>query len=102
MKKIINGKMYNTATAKPLAHYTNNKSCYDLCYIEEVLFIKKTGEYFLFGCGGAMTKYSEPDGYNGIIGGEKLIPFTEDEAKKWAETHIDCDEYEKIFGEVEE
>ena len=23
-------------------------------------------------------------------------------AKSWAETHLECEEYEKLFGEVEE
>ena len=48
-----------------------------------------------------MTCYAEFHG-NSRGFGEKIIPFTLDEAKSWAEEHLDGDEYEKIFGEVEE
>lgn len=32
----------------------------------------------------------------------ECITITEDEAKKWAEDHLTVEEYEGIFGEVEE
>lgn len=48
-----------------------------------------------------MTEYAESTG-DGYCYGEKIIPLTEDEAKEWAESHLDCDNYESIFGVVEE
>lgn len=102
MKKIINGKMYNTETAKRLGEYDNGYAINDFSHVYEALYLKKTGEYFLYGKGGAMSKYSEPCGSNCWCGGKRIIPLTESEAKEWAERKLDADEYVEIFGEVEE
>lgn len=101
MKQIINGKMYNTETAKELTSWSNDVSYSDFSHCREVLYRKKTGEYFLYGEGGAMSKYSEYHG-NCSSGGSKIIPLTENKAKAWAEKHIDSDKYIEIFGDVEE
>ena len=54
MKKIINGKTYNTETAKKLANWDNEiYGSFDS--IEETLYQKRTGEFFLAGEGGAST-----------------------------------------------
>ena len=101
MKKIINGKSYDTDTARELAEYWNGYGRSDFRWTIETLYIKKTGEYFLFGQGGPMTKYSESSG--GLVtNGKEIFPLTLKEAKEWAEENIDGDTYEKIFGEVEE
>lgn len=102
MKQIINGKKYNTETAKEMGCWSNNYSYGDFNYCRESLYRKKTGEYFLYGVGGAMSKYSQSCGQNSWSGGEKIMPMTESEAKRWAEKHLTADEYEEIFGEVEE
>ena len=59
MKKIINGKLYNTQTAKALASRDNHCQPGSFDYVEEILYRKKTGEFFLRGSGGARTIYSE-------------------------------------------
>lgn len=100
MKKIINGKVYDTETAKKVAFWSNNKSYSDFSYTEENLYRKKTGEFFLYGEGGPMTKYAESCGDNGWMYGDKIIPLTYESAQKWAEEHLDGNEYEAIFGEV--
>jgi hypothetical protein len=102
MKKIIKGKKYDTDTAKKLDSYTNGYNYGDLNMIQETLYIKKTGEYFLYGYGGANTDYAEPCGSGSRTSGEMIKPFTEREAKSWAEEHLSGEEYESIFGEVEE
>lgn len=101
MKKIINGKKYDTDTAKEMGYFQSgcNRSSFD--FYEEILYKKKTGEYFLYGNGRANSKYSESCG-NECWGISTIIPYTEDEAKKWAEKHLTCDEYESCFGEVDE
>lgn len=73
MKKIINGKMYDTETAK---HIGDRNNC-------EALYQKKTGEFFL---------YSESG----------ITPLSFDEAREWAESKLDADVYIEIFGEPEE
>lgn len=50
MKQIINGKMYNTETATEIA--TRSNGCTGWEYLEETLYRKKNGEFFLCGSGG--------------------------------------------------
>ena len=103
MKKIINNKLYDTETAKPVGEWGNGLGHSDFRYCEENLYLKKTGEFFLHGKGGAMSKYCEisADG-NERSWGEKIVPLTVDEAKEWAEEKLDADEYQAIFGEISE
>ena len=102
MKKIINGRVYDTEKAKELGTYANYGSWIDFSHFEETLYRKKTGEYFLFGEGGPMTRYAEAEGQNGWSGGKRIMPMTYDEAREWAEKHLEADEYEVIFGEIVE
>lgn len=102
MKKIIKGKKYDTETAKQVGRWSNTFDWYDFGYCSESLYKKKTGEYFIFGEGGPMSRYSVSTGTNSRSGGFQIIPVSEEEAKEWAEDHLDADNYEKIFGEVEE
>lgn len=102
MKKIINGRMYNTETAKPIKFYANDGGWRDFRHYEETLYLKRTGEFFVAGEGGPMTKYAQPCGQSGRSSGSDIIPLTEREAKEWAERHMDADEYEETFGEVPE
>lgn len=102
MQKIINGKKYNTDTAEMVGTYCNNYGRNDFNWMEETLYKKRTGEFFLFGEGGAASKYCTwLDGHN-RCGGEKIVPMTFDDAREWAEKHLEVEEYEAIFGEVEE
>lgn len=101
MKKIINGKKYDTKTATLLASCQYSHPFDFNHYIEE-LYQKKTGEFFLHGQGGSHSKYCELyGGTNSWNGGSKIIPFTRDEAKKWAEKFLDADKCKKIFSDKE-
>ncbi len=101
MKKIINGKRYDTNTAKHI-HGTRNSIPSDFAYWREDLYVKRTGEYFLHGQGGPMSKYSQQVGQNEWTGGQKIVPLNLKEAQKWAEKYLSADEYEEIFGKAEE
>lgn len=101
MKKIINGKLYNTETAKELAFNAKGTNPRDFKYTSEALFQKENGEYFIYGVGGPMSKYAVPSG-TVLMSGENIKPVTEYEAKKWAEENMSADDYIRIFGEVEE
>lgn len=102
MKKIINGKQYNTETAKKIAEWDCGKARNDFSYVEETLYQKRTGEFFLYGIGGPASwcAYACPTG--GYDGGEKIKPLTEEKAREWCENRLDADDYEKIWGEPEE
>lgn len=102
MKQIINGKKYDTDTATLIGDYWNGCGSSDFNYISEELYQKKTGEYFLYACGGALTSYSVQVSTSTASGGSHIIPLTEAEAKNWAAEHISVDDYEALFGEVEE
>ena len=100
MKKVINGRMYNTETAEKLAEWDNGRwGSFDAC--SETLYRKRNGELFLHGDGEARSKYAKPC-EGGVAGSQAIILLSEKEAREWAEEHLSGDEYEEIFGVVEE
>ena len=66
MKKIMNGKMYDTDKATALGYDTSGGTPRDLSWWKETLYQKRTGEFFLHGEGGPMTRYAES--YEDIFG----------------------------------
>lgn len=78
MKKIINGRRYNTDTARLIGQSVGDG-------ITEALHRKQTGEYFL----------------HVVFGdGETLTPITPVEAEVWAKAHgcsLDIDAYTKLW-----
>ena len=97
MRKVINGKLYDTTTARHVADWSEGYPS-DFRYVSETLYRKKTGEYFVHGEGGAMSAYRESCGQNQWMGGEAIRPLGYDEARAWMERHADADEYEREFG----
>ena len=78
MKKIIDGKMYNTETAVCVG--TNGYSYPgNFNWFEESLYQKKSGEFFVFGEGGAKSKFRKQIDTNAWSGGEDIFPLTENE-----------------------
>ena len=102
MKKVINGKLYDTSTAQRLASWENNQDCGSFNHFAEDLYRKRTGEYFLHGCGGPRTQYAQQVEDHMWGSGEAIIPLTVKAAQDWAEEHLDGDDYERIFGAVDE
>ncbi len=93
MKKIINGKLYNTKTAKCVGHWDNTPITTDYNYYYQELYLKRTGEYFLY------TWNLVPYGYNDQ---DYIDPLSESEAKAWVERCLDTDDYIDLFGYPEE
>ena len=101
MKKVINGKVYDSEKAK----FLNSASFGapgDASYWKERLYQKRTGEFFLLGEGGPMSKYSRILGDNSWGYGEQIIPLSYKAAQKWAEEHLSAEDYQDIFGEIDE
>jgi hypothetical protein len=97
MKKIIDGKTYNTETAERIGTWDNGLGYSDFRYCEEALYMTKKGAFFIKGEGGAMTIWSESNG-NTSWGGSGIRPVTETEALTWCEKGaIDADVIEKYF-----
>lgn len=102
MKKIINGKVYDTATAQCVGEWSNGYTRRVPMWHEEALFRKRTGEFFIYGEGGHRSQYAKEVGTRQWSSGERIMPLTWDEARGWAEEKLSADEYEGIFGEVAE
>ena len=99
MKRIINGKTYNTATATAIENYDNGLGRRDFSNIDEFLYVTKKGNFFLAGEGGAMTKYSKPCG-NMTGGGSDIIPLSKTEALHWMERYGEPEDIERYFSEM--
>lgn len=102
MKKIINGKKYDTETATMLGKVTLGEPR-SWHYHEEVLFQKRNGEYF-FRLEGTVISRCLEHIFPGILNAsaERIYPTSKRIARQWAEENLDGDEYEEIFGEVDE
>jgi hypothetical protein len=100
MYKVIHGKKYNTDTAKLLGTWRAEVSSTDYKYFEEYLYRTKSGNFFIYGEGGPDSPYRQQVEYNTWKGSESIIPISFEQAKIWAEEHLDSDEYKAIFGSV--
>ena len=103
MKKIINGIRYNTEKSIEVGGYDHG--CYpgsgDFSHWSATLYkTPRSGRFFIYGCGGAMTRFAEHSPYGGSSGGEKLIPISAAEALKWAEKYLDTDTIENHFSDL--
>lgn len=97
MKKIIRGRLYDTDTAKEVGSWENEAVARnDFNWFEETLYRKKTGEFFLAGSGGPASKYAERS-YGTWIGGSSIEPISYEDAREWAEKHMEADDYVKWF-----
>ena len=97
MKKIINGRLYSTHSAIMLSSRDNGYYADNAYWLQETLYLKKTGEFFLHCEGGGLSKYAASYG-NHTSSGEVIRPLTVDEAKRWAEQYCSVDTYLTIFG----
>jgi hypothetical protein len=102
MKKIINGKVYDTDRARLIADvpHPNIKSSEGVCI--QRLYLKRNGEYFLWLAGARseivsnMVLDSQPHDRE-----RHFYPITYEQAKSWCESELLADEYISIFGEPE-
>lgn len=97
MRKIFEGKVYNTETAEEVGYYENGRSKSDFNYYAASLYRTKKGRFFLQGV--ALHPNSWDSNSSSL---QKFLEVLDiDQAKSWVETYLDADEYENIF-EVEE
>ncbi|MEW6481958.1 MAG: hypothetical protein AB1397_02985 [bacterium] len=82
MKKIINGKIYDTTTAQEIAS-DGFSSPGDFHYWEEILYRTPKGNYFFYGEGGPMSHYAKNVGNNTTSGSSTIWAVSEEEAQKW-------------------
>jgi len=85
MKKVIDGKLYNTETAEEIGSYSYSHST-DFNYVEETLYRTKKGAFFTVGEGGPMSKYSRSLGNNSTGGSSDIFTaLSISEALEWCE-----------------
>ena len=89
MKRIIEGKTYNTETATRIG-----VASFDPSHPEEFDFLYQTRHGAFFRNYGGETAFGDP--FKG------LKPLTPAEAQAWLESHDLVDELEKLFGEQPE
>lgn len=108
MRRIVNGKVYDTEKAEEIGYYRNGRGRSDFRWIEESLYVTSKGNFFLAGAGGALTRYAEPrykggslrDG--GMGEGEGIIPLSKEEALSWCEENLDIEDYQEYFKDIME
>lgn len=101
MKQIINGKLYNTATATAVAEW-NNGQCGGYAEEEETLYRTSKGAYFVCGWGGPMSSYRRRVESNSWAGGAAIRVLDGEALRAWLEEKADADTYLAIVGAVEE
>jgi hypothetical protein len=91
MKRLINRKIYDTATAEKIAYWDNDQHGRDFGFMSETLYRTRKGNYFVHGQGGPMTIYAS-HAYGGRMAGESLDALTDAAAIEWCEARcIDPD-----------
>jgi len=96
MKRIIDGKRYDTETAEMVAEDSNGYAYSDFNHCEETLYRTQRGNWFLYGEGGPMSKYSQAVG-DMRGGGSAIVPLSADDARSWLENAGKTDELERYF-----
>lgn len=102
MKKVINNKRYDTDTATAVGNWDNGYLANDLHYCAEILYRKRSGEYFVFGEGGAMSPYAARRDGNWQGSGSNIVPLSYDTSRQWGEEHMTGEQYQAEFGAVQE
>ena len=82
MRRIIENKVYDTATATAVANYSNSYGTSDFKFIRETLFMTKKKNFFIHGRGGAMTRYADRVA-NMSCYGEAIRPLDEQQLLEW-------------------
>ena len=100
MKRVINGKRYDTETAEMVG--SNSYSNYgDFQYWCEELYRTNQGNWFVYGEGGAKSKFARAIGQNETAGGNDITPLTRGDALAWLEVHNSgSDALEEYFSDV--
>lgn len=106
MKKIIEGKLYNSENAVAIGSYDNlahgADSINDFHYWEATLYkTPRSGRFFLVGEGGPMSRFAQSAGQNSWRGGSDLTPLSKEEALEFAEQYLDAETVIEHF-EIEE
>lgn len=99
MRKVINGKRYDTETATRIASRWEGDGLGDARFISEDLYRTPRGAWFIHGQGGALSMYGVPVG-NAWSSGERIRTLSPEGAMEWLESHDHLGALEKYFGDT--
>ena len=99
MKRVIDGKRYDTDKAQCVAEYANTYDRGDFHWYEEGLYQTAAGSWFLACQGNAASPYARAVAQNERGPGEELRVLSEAEARAWLEQHNKTGELEDYFGD---
>jgi len=100
MKRIIDGKRYDTATAECVAYVGNDYNRGDFKRESTHLYRSNKGAWFVAGNGGPLSRWARMAG-NMWTDGEGIEAVTPHEARMLLEAHNETAEIERWF-EIEE
>ena len=103
MRKVVKGKVVDTEKMVKVSEVRcGNVTDYN--YVRETLYFDPESKlFYLYGRGGAASRYAEAVGINQWSEGEKLMKITKGLALQWLEKNgiTVTDEIEKVLEEVE-
>lgn len=99
IRRVIEGKVYDTDTAQHVMHVSSPNHGGSSTWENTDLYRTSKGRWFLAGEGGGSTRWRRQQGSNAYVDGEGIKPLTEAEAKTLLEQ--DADIYE-IYFEAED
>lgn len=86
MIRVINGKRYNTDTAKTIYSWDNGQFIDDFRRRDKTLYLTNKGNWFIHHEGGAMTDMAKAHG-TASTGSENIEPVSENDAYGFLEVH---------------
>jgi hypothetical protein len=101
MKRIIEGKLYNTETAEKLCELSCTYNRGDFGWHCTHLYRTRKSAFFLAGEGNARSMWAHHFS-NGSGSGDGIRVIDADEAKSIMEKEASIEDYAKVFGEPEE
>ena len=103
MRRVVKGRVIDTERMTKLAEVKfGNLTDYNYVW-EELFYDSQTKSFYLYGRGGAASRYAEAVGVNQWSEGEKLMKITKGLVLQWLEENgiTVTDEIEKVLEEVE-
>jgi len=97
MRRVINGKVYDTETATRVDYYQFSGGN-DFRYMREDLYVTKKGNWFIEYEGGPMSKYVVDAGNGSRCGSDGIKALTANEAYDWLEKNECTNAIEEYFS----
>lgn len=98
MKRIINGKLYDTDNAEMICEYGYGYQG-DFGYVRRSLYKSSGGQFFFEYSGGPMSEYGKQSGPNEKSGSSGIELISETDAKDFIEANGTVEDYVTAFGE---